>query len=90
MPEPIELNAVFTGDSANYHIFQVVGDGDFVGSMYIRKKSDNGIPEGVEITFITPSRDKFLWKKGMGELLDKSRGGSKAEQKLIRTMKKYE
>jgi hypothetical protein len=89
MPEPIQLSAVFTGDSANYHIFQVVGSDDFVGSLYIKKKSENGIPEGVEITFVTPSRDKFLWTKGMGELLDKARSGSKAEQKLVNTMKKY-
>lgn len=90
MPEPINLNAVFTGDSANYHIFQIVDSGDFVGSLYIKKKSDNGIPEGVEITFVTPSRDKHLWKHGMEELLDRAREGSKAEQKLIRTLKTYE
>jgi hypothetical protein len=90
MPEPIQLTAVYTGDSSNYHIFQIVNGGDFVGSLYVKKKSDNGIPEGLEVTFVTPSRDKFLWTKGMGELLDRARSGSKAEQKLIRTMKKYE
>jgi len=90
MPEPINLTAVYTGDSSNYHIFQVVDGGDFVGSLYVKKTSDNGIPEGVEVTFITPSRDKFLWKKGMEELLDRARSGSKAEQKLIKTLKSYE
>lgn len=90
MEEPIQLSAVYTGDSPNYHIFQVVDSGDFVGSMYIKKKSDNGIPEGLGVTFVTPSRDKVAWRKGMNELLDRAREGSKAEQKLIRTMKQHE
>jgi hypothetical protein len=90
MPEPIQLVAVYTGDSPNYHVFQIVDGEDFVGSIYVRKTSDNGIPEGVELSFVTPSRDKFLWTKGMNELLNRAREGSKAEQKLIRTLKKYE
>ena len=90
MAERIELNAVFTRDSANYHIFQIVNGEDFVGSLYVKKKSANGIPEGAEVTFITPSRDKHLWSSGVKGLIDKARDGSKAEQKLIRTLKSYE
>jgi hypothetical protein len=89
MPEPINLTAVFTGDSKNFHIFQIV-DENFVGSMYIKKKSDNGIPETVGIALITPSRDKGVWKECMQLLLDRTREGSKAKQKLIRTLKSYE
>jgi len=89
MSKPIEVEAVFTGDSANYHIFQLVSEGEFVGSIYVEKKSDNGIPEVMEVNLVTPSRDKVVWKKGMNQLLDKAREGSKAEQKLIRTLKSY-
>jgi len=91
MSDQIKLIAVFTGDSANYHIFQIVSDGEeFVGSLYIKKKSENGIPEVAGITFVTPSRDKKVWKEGMKELLERAREGSKAESKLIKTMKSYE
>jgi hypothetical protein len=89
MGEPTELMAVFTGDSTNYHIFQIVDNDDFVGSLYIKKKSTNGVPEGADISFITPSRDKHLWKKGLKSLIEKARDGSKAKQKLERTMKNY-
>jgi len=90
MSKPIDLTAVYTGDSPNYHIFQVVDSGDFVGSLYIKKSSDNGIPETIEVNFVTPSRDKVVWKKGMDDLLDKAREGSKAEKKLIRTMRQHD
>lgn len=82
--------AVYTGDSANYHIFQIVNGEDMVGSLYVRKKSDNGIPQRVEVELITPSRDKEAWKDGMNSLLDKAREGSKAEAKLIKTLKSYD
>jgi hypothetical protein len=85
----MELNVVFTGDSANYHIFQVVESGDCVGSIYIRKDSDNGVPETAELNFITPSRDKRTWVAGMSELIEKARDGSKAKNKLIKTLKSY-
>lgn len=85
----MDLIAIFTGDSSHYHIFQVVDSEHCVGSLYIKKKGVE-LPEGLEVNLITPSRDKELWKHGMTQLLSKARAGSKAEQKLIRTWKKYE
>lgn len=82
--------AVYTGDSANYHIFQIVNGEEMVGSLYVRKKSENGIPQKVEVDLITPSRDKDAWRDGMNTLLDKAREGSKAEAKLIKTLKSYD
>jgi hypothetical protein len=81
--------AVYTGDSANYHIFQIASEeGDVVGSIYLSKKED--IPEGLDITLITPNRDKFLWRKNVEDLKDRARDGSKAEAKLKRILKKHE
>jgi hypothetical protein len=85
----MKLNAVFTGDSPNYHIFQVVGNGACVGSIYIKKK-DVEIPKALGLSLITPSSDKKAWKQGMNDLLDITREGSKAESKLIKTLKSYE
>lgn len=44
MEEVKETIAVFTGDSENFHIFQVVDD-ELVGSIYIKKDKNLGIPE---------------------------------------------
>jgi hypothetical protein len=85
----MDLRAVFTGDSSNYHIFQVVDSEDCVGSIYIKKKSTNGVPEALEINLVTPIRDKFLWTKGLEELIEKAREGSKAKHKLVKTLKSY-
>lgn len=89
MGEPTELNAVFTGDSTNFHIFQIFDSEDFVGSLYVKKKSANGVPEAAEVNFITPARDKHLWKVGLNSLIEKARSGSKAEQKLKRALSTY-
>ena len=85
----MDLIAVFTGDSANYHIFQVIDSEHVVGSLYIKKKGVD-LPKGLDVSLVTPVRDKELWKHGMNQLLDKSRSGSKAENKLIKTLKNYE
>lgn len=84
------LNAVFTGDSANFHIFQVVGEDDYVGSLYVRKATNEPIPERVELTLITSSRDYELWKQGLNTLISKARDGSKAKKKLIKALRSYE
>ena len=85
----MDLIAVFTGDSTNYHIFQVIDSEECVGSLYIKKKGLE-LPEGLDINLITPTRDKELWKRGMDQLLEKARSGSKAENKLIKSLKTYE
>jgi hypothetical protein len=84
-----KLVAVFTGDSANYHIFQIVAE-SMVGSLYVRKKDENGIPDVVEVNLITPKRDKAVWEAGVNSLLEKVREGSKAESKLVKILKEYE
>jgi hypothetical protein len=87
MGKVIEVDCVYTGDSTNYHIFQVVGGGEYVGSIYIKKKSENNIPKTVEVNFVTPTSDKTVWLKGIKSLIDGARDGSKAEQKLKKVMK---
>lgn len=82
----MDLTAVFTGDSANFHIFQVIDSSKVVGSIYIKKKSDDGIPEALEINLITPQRDQFLWIKGLKSLIAKAREGSRAKNKLMKTL----
>lgn len=85
---PKEVNAAYTGDSRKFHIFQIDDEtGESVGSIYISKEMN--IPEGVEISFITPQRDKFLWEKMIGRLIEKAREGSKAEAKLHRILGEF-
>lgn len=86
---PLELNAMFTGDSTNYHVFQIATEDKVLGSVYIDKKTD-AIPESVKLSLVTPGRNKKEWRKGMNILLDKTREGSRAETKLIKIMKSNE
>lgn len=73
--------AHYTGDSAKFHIFQIDDDtGESVGSIYISKDAE--LPNEFEISLITPQRDKFLWTKGIKNLISRARVGSKAESKL--------
>lgn len=88
MEEVKETIAVFTGDSENYHIFQVVDD-EIVGSIYIKKDKDFGIPEEVEVSLITHGRDAFLWKLKVTELLNRARDGSKAKVKLAKVLRDF-
>lgn len=81
--------AVYTGDTANFHNFQIVNGEEMVGNLYVSKKSDNGIPQRVEVELITPSRDHEAWMNGMHSLLEKARSGSKAESKLIKSLQSY-
>jgi len=84
----MELIAVYTGDSTNFNIFQIVDeDGNVVGSLYFNKKND--LPEGVDVNLITPKRDHHLWTSGINFLLGKSRDGSKNQKKLKQVMKSY-
>ena len=88
MEEVKETVAVFTGDSENYHIFQVVDD-EMVGSLYIKKDKNLGIPEEIEISLITHGRDAELWKIKVENLLERSRSGSKAEMKLKKALRDF-
>ena len=84
----METIAVYTGDSANFHIFQIV-DENLVGSIYVKKEETSDIPEGVEVNLITHGRDEELWKIKVKELLGKARPGSKAELKLKKVLVQY-
>lgn len=88
MEEVKETIAVFTGDSANYHIFQIV-DEELVGSIYVKKDKNLGIPEEVEVSLVTHGRDRKLWKLKVEELLSRTRQGSKAEVKLRKVLKSF-
>jgi hypothetical protein len=84
----MDLIAVYTGDSTNFHIFQIV-DEEAVGTIYLKKKSSNGIPQGLDVNLITPNSDKELWEIKVKDLLKKSREGSKARTKLERVLGDY-
>jgi len=83
----MELIAVYTGDSENFHIFQIVDD-NVVGSLYIARKEEN-IPEALEVNLITPTRDDHLWRTKVKVLVDKAREGSKALKKLHAILDKH-
>ena len=77
--------AVYTGDSANFHIYQVVND-NMVGSIYVNK-AVNPVPQGVVLNFLHPSHKD--WRKNVEALLDKTRDGSKARVKLNKILKEH-
>jgi hypothetical protein len=81
----MDLIAVYTGDSTNFHIFQIV-DAEAVGTIYLKKKSSHGIPQGLDVSLITPNSDKELWEIKVKELLKNSREGSKARSKLEKVL----
>jgi hypothetical protein len=86
---PYRLAAVYTGDSANYHIFQIPDDLSVVASIYIRKDTEGGIPHELSINLTLPTRNKEAWLKGITTLKDNARDGSKAKTKLIRTISNH-
>jgi len=86
--KPKEVNAVYAGDSRKFHIFQIEDDtGESVGSVYVSKEVE--LPNEIEVSLITPQRDKFLWETLLCKLISKARKGSKAEAKLQRTLGEF-
>ena len=84
----METVAVYTGDSRNFHIFNIVDEeSNIVGSIYVNRKID--IPEGLDINMITPNRDHFLWETKVRFLLEKSQPGSKNEKRLKKVLSEY-
>jgi hypothetical protein len=78
----MRLQAVFTGDSRNYHIFQIVDD-NVVGSIYISKDVES-TPKTLEIENLTAGDIK--WKTLLTVLASKARPGSKQAKKLERVL----
>lgn len=83
-----EVMAMYSGDTAKFHVFQIDDEsGESVGSVYVSKEVE--LPSELEISLITPQRDKFLWVKGIKNLISRARVGSKAESKLQKTLGVY-
>ena len=70
--------AVYTNDSAKYHVFQIVDD-EIVGSIYLSKKCDP-LPKKLNFTLQT-EQDKG-WRTGLKTLHGRARPGSKQFKKL--------
>lgn len=84
----MEVVAVYTGDSRNFHIFTIADEeSEIVGSIYVNKKIE--IPEGLDVNIITPQRDHHLWESKVKFLLEKSREGSKNRKRLMQVLKEY-
>jgi hypothetical protein len=82
------FNAVYTGESSKYRIFQlVVKNRNLVGSFYVRKELE--LPEAFEVNLITPSSDSFLWRTGINKLRERARNGSRAKRKLSLAIEKW-
>ena len=81
-----EIIAVYTGDSANFHIYQVVNE-NMVGSIYVNKKVDP-LPKIARTKLVNPT-DGGVWKDHLNKLLEKTRDGSKAKSKLQKILKEH-
>lgn len=73
-----EVTAVYTGDSANYHIYQAVDTDGVVGTLYFTKESTP--PKNIVMELLVPS-DKN-WRKLVEKLQANAREGSKAHDRL--------
>lgn len=73
------VSAVYVGDSANYHIYQVAnGKRVVVGSLYFDR--ENEVPREVVISLLTPANED--WRGIVEKLRDAAREGSKSRDRL--------
>ena len=73
------ISAVYVGDSANYHIYQVANGKKVVGSLYFDK--ENEPPKAISINLLTLVDGE--WRGIVEKLRDGAREGSKARDRLI-------
>ena len=63
------MKAIYTGDSKRYHKFEVVGEENFVGSLYVKK--EGAVPTKVEVELISKGALEFA---ELGKVLQESKG----------------
>lgn len=51
-----KVKAIFTGDSKNFHKFEIVGEG-FVGSIYAPKGAE--IPKEIQVGLVTKADSEY-------------------------------
>ena len=51
------MKAVYTGDSKRYHKFEIVGEENFVGSLYVKK--EGSVPGKVEVELISKGNSEY-------------------------------